>query len=126
MAGGDLGIAQDCNKQFVNREISGSTLNARETQNFLNSSGSSTRKPLNSYQKPDGNFNIPENDVDFNNNSRSGGLPALEKTLFQSVFETQKPYLEVSLSVLSCLVLAEDVIAILRGGTNEKSLKTKN
>ena len=39
------------------------------------------------------------------------GLPAMEKVIVKSMLETQKPYMEVALSVIQALVVIEDVIS---------------
>ena len=60
-----------------------------------------------------------------NNELPSQGLPALESTLIKSVFETQKPYIDAIIAVLDGLITVEDIIAVLKGETNARSLKPK-
>jgi hypothetical protein len=62
-------------------------------------------------------------DLSNNRGNMNGGLSSFEKTIFQSVFETQKPYIEIAKAVLDGAVIAEDVIAAFLGGTAEQSLK---
>lgn len=58
-----------------------------------------------------------------NKNDFSGGIKGFEKTIIQSVFETQKPYIEIAKAVLDGLVIAEDIIAAALAGFADKSLK---
>lgn len=60
-----------------------------------------------------------------NNETLSWGLPAMESTIIRSVFETQKPYIDAIMAVLDGLITLEDVIAVLKGGSNIASLKPK-
>lgn len=68
---------------------------------------------------------IFENLSNKNNTTDSWGMPGVEKTIVKSVFETQKPYIDVVLSTLDTLTTVEDIIAVLLGGSNTRSLKPK-
>lgn len=52
------------------------------------------------------------------------GLKPLEKSMFQSIFDTQKPYMEVAKILVEQLVRIEDLIAVLLS-VGGKSLKPK-
>jgi hypothetical protein len=60
-----------------------------------------------------------------NNNLGGWGLQGIERVVIKSIFETQKPYMEVALAVLDSLVVVEDIIAVLLAGDELQSLKPK-
>lgn len=92
--GGDLGIADNIREQFIQKTSIGIDGEELDTFNGLMS-----------------------------NNGIDNGIKSLEKTIIQSVFESQKPYIEVAKSVLDSLVVTEDMIAAVLAGFNSKSLK---
>lgn len=62
------------------------------------------------YKKEDGKIKIPKEDVVVP--SMDGiGLKGFEKTLLTSIFETQKPYLEIAKLVIGNVAKIEDIIA---------------
>jgi hypothetical protein len=71
--------------------------------------------------------NVSEIFTNLSNNLNGGswGLKGLERVTVKSIFETQKPYMEVALTVLDSLVVVEDIIAVLLAGQEFQSLKPK-
>ena len=63
------------------------------------------------YKKPDGSIKIPSSAINLPPSYDSLGLKAMEKTIMTSIFETQKPYLDVAKIVLGTMVKVEDIIA---------------
>lgn len=95
---GDLGISEAIYDSFKQRTRVG--LNEEVLQTFDQVSNNST-------------------------NNINGGIRSFEKTIVQSVFETQKPYMEVAKAVLDGLVVTEDIIAAALAGYNNRSLKPR-
>ena len=93
--GGDLGISDGMFDSFMEKASAGVSGETLET--FTNMSD--------------------------NTKGFSGGLKGFEKTIIQSVFETQKPYIEIAKAVLDGLTVAEDIIAASLAGFAEESLK---
>ena len=60
-----------------------------------------------------------------NTSNVSGGLKGLEITTIKTMFETQKPYMDVALKVIESLTVVEDIIAVLLAGQEFQSLKPK-
>lgn len=56
-------------------------------------------------------------------NGITNGIKSFEKTIIQSIFETQKPYIEIAKAVMDGVVIAEDIIAASLAGISSKSLK---
>lgn len=56
-------------------------------------------------------FNLPASEVKVSSEFDMAGLKALEKTLLKSIFETQKPYMEIAKLVVANLAKAEDIVA---------------
>lgn len=116
IARGDLGIADTIKKNFMFGRIAASGLDEEAMSIFLKSGGVTTTKDLASYKDKDtGRLKIPINDISSNPVNDKLGLKSLEKTVFQSVFETQKPYLEAMMLVSESMVDFEDIIARLSG-----------
>jgi hypothetical protein len=65
---------------------------------------------LDKYKK-NGQIKIPASDIKLPPSYDSVGLKAMEKTIMTSIFETQKPYMEIAKVVLSSMVKIEDIMA---------------
>lgn len=61
--------------------------------------------------KKNGEVKIPASDIQLPTNYDYTGLKAMEKTIMTSIFETQKPYMEIAKIVISSMVKVEDIIA---------------
>ena len=61
--------------------------------------------------KKNGEVKIPASDIQLPTNYDYTGLKAMEKTIMTSIFETQKPYMEIAKVVISSMVKVEDIIA---------------
>lgn len=107
---GDLGIADKIQKQSLIRGLT--KTEAYMTPEILNvylqaCGGELTKNPK-EYIK-DGKLNITPDDIIFK--SSNIGLVALEKTVFQSIFENMGPYSKMILTISELLPDIEDVIA---------------
>jgi hypothetical protein len=109
-AEGDIGISDNIRKSTILKNIA-KTTNIFQLETFAKISGAKFSKPLESYIK-DGKVQINPNDLTIEPVSGDlGGIKPLEKALLQSIFETQKPYIEVIKLVTENLTKIEDIIA---------------
>jgi hypothetical protein len=65
---------------------------------------------INKYKK-DGKFVMPTSEIKLSPEWENIGLSSIEKTTLKSIFETQKPYIEIAKLVLENLAYIEDIIA---------------
>ena len=63
------------------------------------------------YKKPDGKIKIPKSEIQPSSAFDMTGLKATEKTILTSIFETQKPYMEIAKIVVDLMVKSEDIVA---------------
>ncbi len=77
---------------------------------LMNTYKISTDKDISEYFI-DGKFNISSEDLKISNILNTQGVMALEKSIIQSIFESQKPYMEIIQLFTSNMVLIEDIIA---------------
>ncbi len=122
-AKGDLGIADGIMKKMIFSNLT-KIKDPAVLEQFLKSTGGSLPKPPTSYfpnQIPGSTGSIPNipprpqiNPSDISVGEMPGnlgGLKSLEKSMIQSIFETQKPYMEIFKLVIENLVKIEDIIA---------------
>ncbi len=122
-AKGDLGIADGIMKKMIFSNLT-KIKDPAVLEQFLKSTGGSLPKSVSNYfpnQIPGVTASIPNipKKPQFNPSEISiseipgnlGGLKALEKSMIQSIFETQKPYMEIFKLVIENLVKIEDIIA---------------
>ena len=61
--------------------------------------------------KATGKIKIPKADIALSSENDALGFKAMEKTILQSIFETQKPYMEIAKMVIDVMISIEDIIA---------------
>lgn len=107
---GDIGISNNIKKEslFKNLNDPSCAKNENVFKKFAELSNIEI-SDINKYKK-DGKFKIPKEDINISK-SEGTGLSGFEKTLLTSIFETQKPYIEISKLVISNIAKLEDVIA---------------
>lgn len=126
-AQGDLGIADSIQKSMIMRNM-GKMNDISQLETFTKATGANLSKPLESYVKTnplDGSTKIEVDPKDLSVSKPSGslgGLSAMEKAMVLSIFETQKPYMEVFKLVTQNLVSIEDIISRVLG-VSGKSMK---
>ena len=108
-ANGDLGIADGIKNVNILRNTT-QISSPEELEIFKNSVGFGLSNSNDSYFS-NGKCKIKPSDVSLDSSTDLSGLKALEKTLIQSTFETQKPYAEVFTQTVGALVRIEDIIA---------------
>jgi len=108
-ANGDLGIAEKLQQKMFAKNLS--SLKTIEHLNiFLKATGYKLEKEPSSYFK-NGKFDIPLSDLSVSLEGSLAGLKAMEKSIIQAIFESQKPYMEIVKIVTGSFVKIEDVIA---------------
>ena len=109
-AKGDLGIADGIMKKMMFKNFS-KIESPKILEQFVSAAGGKLKQPAQNYFK-DGKLSINPSDLSLTElPGNLGGLKALEKSMMQSIFETQKPYMEIIKLVLENLVKIEDIIA---------------
>lgn len=109
-AQGDIGIADGIKKGMLLKNI-GKMTNLSQLETFMKATGSSLPNSLETYIK---NGKVLINPIDLSlgtSDGDLGGLKAMEKAMIQSIFETQKPYIEIIKLVTENLVKIEDIVA---------------
>jgi hypothetical protein len=127
---GDLGIADAINKKTISNNIS-SAKNKNEAETYLKNAGGSVDS-LDNYLN-NGKYIVPVSAIKLSPSKNQSGLKALEKSVIQSIFDTQKPYMELIGQLSNVLITVEDVIAralalpakSLKPATNPRALGYK-
>jgi len=122
---GDLGISDSIRSEFLYKVASIGKYPTNESANlFSNFGGFKTENSIESYRR-DGSdrITIPREDFSVDGND-SMGLKPMEKTIIQSIFETQKPYMEYVPTMVKVLGKLE-IIAAKVLGTFDISRKPK-
>lgn len=117
-ANGDLGISEQLKMPVLRSNIS-KISSPEALEIFSKSAGFNLEKPASEYFK-DGKCRIKESDIKLDPSKDLSGLKALEKSLIQSIFESQKPYTEIFIQMVGVLIAAEDVIAAILTGKKPK------
>jgi hypothetical protein len=108
-ANGDLGIADSVKKSMIMRNLS-SIKSTEQFEVFAKAAGIKLSNDPQSYLK-NGKLIVPISDLILDPSTDTSGLKALEKSLIQSIFESQKPYMEIAKLVTENFVRIEDIIA---------------
>lgn len=123
---GDLGISDNMTKASLFKNINSSVSSSQEMvfRKFgeVNDLGLTD---ISKYKK-DGKFKLPLSEVKVSSQFDGSGLKAFEKATIQSIFETQKPYMDIAKTVLSLLVDIEDIVARVMPLTSLNPLKHKS
>jgi hypothetical protein len=108
---GDLGISDSFIKDMIFKNMNNSIASKNEAifkqfakQSKIDVSDISKFKKGNKFVMPRNLIKIPEE-------NELTGFKALEKTTLQSIFETQKPYMEIVKTATETIAKAEDIIA---------------
>lgn len=109
-AQGDIGISDKIKMGMLTKNISKMT-NLSQLETFMKATGATLPKSLDTYVK-DGRVQINPDDLKLGVSSGDlGGIKAFEKSLIQSIFESQKPYIEIIKMVTESLIRVEDISA---------------
>lgn len=107
---GDLGIADSIYKSNISKNLfnNPSLVNNEMLQMYNDSGVIALKDDPNKYFDNDNNLKITSEDYDVP--SFDGGLKAIEKTVFQTVFENMGPYVKLAISMVKVLPDIEDVV----------------
>ena len=123
---GDLGISDSTWKSSLLKNINSSVSSSQEMVFRKFSEVNELGLTDISKYKKDGKFKLPLSEVKISSVFDGGGLKAFEKATLQSIFETQKPYMEIAKTVLSLLVDIEDIVARVMPLASVNPLKHKS
>lgn len=109
---GDLGIADGILKGMMMENFLSPSLATNEGafRKFAELNKIDLGEDINKYKK-DGKFVMPKDKIKVPKEWDQIGLKSIEKTTLQSIFETQKPYIEVAKLVIENIAKIEDIIA---------------
>jgi len=110
---GDVGIASAIFKKTMEKQLNSSIAASNEmvVRQFSKVNGLGLEDKIGNFKDASGKIKIPGSEISPSDENDSLGLKALEKTILQSIFESQKPYIEIAKIVISVLVDIEDIIA---------------
>lgn len=108
---GDIGIANNILKDtlFSNFNSPVTQKNGKVFKGFAKASGVEITD-INKYKDASGKLKLPKEEINLPIDNGLG-VKAFEKTLLTSIFETQKPYIEIIKLVLENIVKIEDIVA---------------
>ena len=106
---GDMGIADHINNRTHLTNLARMTT-PEQLKIYAKAANITLPNQPESYFK-NGKSTVKQSDLVYNETSQTSGLKALEKSFLQSLFESQKPYIEIARIVLNSLVSIEDIIA---------------
>ena len=110
---GNIGIADSMTKAAMVKNLN-SPIAANDemvTRQFSKVNNLGLEDKIDKYKDASGKIKIPKADIPLPTGNDSLGFKAMEKTILQSIFETQKPYIEIAKMVIDVMVSVEDIIA---------------
>ena len=109
---GDLGIANAIAKKAMEKMVNSPIASNNEmvVRQFSKVNNLGLEDKISKFKDANGKIKIPGSEI-AGSDDDSMGLKAMEKTILQSIFETQKPYIEIAKLVIGVLVDIEDIIA---------------
>jgi hypothetical protein len=108
---GDIGLADSVLKEALNKNFASNIVSTNEA--LFKKFAEINKIPIddiNKYKK-DGKYVMPKGEVKIPSEAKASGLHAFEKTLLRSIFETQKPYIEIIKLVVENIGKLEDIVA---------------
>lgn len=126
-AQGDLGIGDSIITNMIYKNMNSSITSNDEAvfRQFAKNCNYELGDDISKYKK--GNrYVLPKSAIKVPDAFNSSGFKALEKTIFQSIFETQKPFMEIAQIAIGSVIKAEDIIARVMPLFGANPLKTKS
>jgi hypothetical protein len=110
---GNIGIADSMSNASMLKNLNGSIAANDEmvTRQFSKVNKLGLENNLTKFKDSKGKIKIPKSEIKIDSSNDSLGFKAMEKTILTSIFETQKPYMEIAKMVVDVLVSTEDIIA---------------
>ena len=110
---GNIGIADSMTKAAMVKNLN-SPIAANDemvTRHFSKVNNLGLEENIDKYKDKSGKIKIPKGEIPLPSGNDSLGFKAMEKTILQSIFETQKPYMEIAKMVIDVMISIEDIIA---------------
>lgn len=126
-ANGNIGIGDDIKKSMMLKNI-----NKCKTEDAFKQFAKLVKLdiPDPSKYKTNNGYSVPKNLITVDPSEDMMGIKAMEKTILKSIFETQKPYMEIVKLVVGNIAKIEDIIArvmpILAPASTEVKLTIKS
>ena len=111
---GNIGIADSMTKAAMVKNLNSpiAANNEMVTRHFSKVNNLGLEDKIDKYKDAaTGKIKIPKADIPLPTGNDSLGFKAMEKAILQSIFETQKPYIEIAKMVIDVMVSVEDIIA---------------
>lgn len=110
---GNIGIADSMSNASMLKNLNSpiAANNEMVTRHFSKVNKLGLENKLDAFKDPKGKIKIPKSEIKISSENDSLGFKAMEKTILTSIFETQKPYMEIAKMVIDVLVSAEDIVA---------------
>lgn len=109
---GNIGIADSMTKSALTKNLNGPIASNDEmvARHFSKVNNLGLEDKMQQY-KQGKKIKIPAADIALPTSADSVGFKAVEKAVLTSIFETQKPYMEIAKMVIDVMVSIEDIIA---------------
>ena len=111
---GNIGIADSITKAAMVKNLN-SPIAANDemvARHFSKVNNLGLEDKIDKYKdKATGKIKIPKADIALSSENDSLGFKAMEKTILTSIFETQKPYMEIAKMVIDVMISIEDIVA---------------
>ena len=110
---GNIGIADKMSKKALTKTLASPIATGSEgvVRQFSKVSKLGLEENISKYKDASGKIKIPVSDINPSPEDDSMGLKAMEKAVLTSIFETQKPYMEIAKIVIGVLADTEDIVA---------------
>ena len=109
---GNIGIADSMSKAALTKNLTGPIASNDEmvARHFSKVNKLGLEDKIQQY-KQGNKIKIPKSDIALPTSADMVGFKAMEKAILTSIFETQKPYMEIAKMVIDVMVSIEDIIA---------------
>ena len=111
---GNIGIADSITKAAMVKNLNSPIAASDEmvARHFSKVNNLGLEDKIDKYKdKATGKIKIPKADIALSSENDSLGFKAMEKTILTSIFETQKPYMEIAKMVIDVMISIEDIVA---------------
>lgn len=123
---GDIGLADSILQEALSKNFASNMVSTNEA--LFRKFAEVNKIQLDNIDKykKDGKFVMPKEQIKIPSEYKSSGLHALEKTLLKSIFETQKPYIEIIKLVVENVGKLEDIVARIMPLASASPLTTQS
>lgn len=110
---GNIGISDSMFQSMMFKNLNSPIASSDEMvfRNFAKTNKIDLDSDISKYKNSSGKLSFPKDEIKLNPENDLVGLKALEITTLKSIFETQKPYIEIAKLVIGNLAKLEDITA---------------